>query len=132
MHHEFAHILHQTKKYDPEFKKISDGSYIGSDWVNVSNITAYRAGFVSPYSMSATDEDFVEIFSIFITSSPEVWNDILAQAATTGADGREIINRKFNMISNYLTNVWKIDIYELRNIVQRRTGEINQLDLNQL
>ena len=132
MHHEFAHILHQTKKYDPDFKKISDTDYIGGDWVNVSDSEAYQAGFVSPYSMSAPDEDFVEIISIFITSIPKVWNDMLTEAGKNGAPGANILNRKFEMVANYLKDLWKIDIYDLRDIVQRRTAEINQLDLDKL
>ena len=32
MHHEFAHILHQTKNFDPSFERITENSYVGSDW----------------------------------------------------------------------------------------------------
>lgn len=32
MHHEFAHILHQKRNYDPSFDRITEGKYVGSDW----------------------------------------------------------------------------------------------------
>jgi substrate import-associated zinc metallohydrolase lipoprotein len=129
MHHEFAHILHQTKKYDADFQKISDGEYVGGSWVNISNATAYQAGFVSPYSMNAVDEDFVELYSRFITMTPQAWNSILTQAGTQGAS---IINQKFGIITKYLKDVWDIDIYEMRDVVQRRSSEIFSLDLDNL
>ena len=31
----FAHILHQTKNYDPAFDRITENAYIGSDWYMV-------------------------------------------------------------------------------------------------
>jgi substrate import-associated zinc metallohydrolase lipoprotein len=129
MHHEFTHILNQTKKYDPEFDRISDADYIGGDWVNVSDNTAYRAGFASPYSMDSPGEDFAELFSIFVTSTQAGWDAILSQAGTAGA---QIINQKFDIVVKYLRDVWKIDLYELRDIVQRRSGDIYELDLDNL
>ena len=32
MHHEFAHILHQKRNFDPSFNRISEGKYVGADW----------------------------------------------------------------------------------------------------
>ena len=32
MHHEFAHILHQRKNYDVAFDRITEDSYVGSNW----------------------------------------------------------------------------------------------------
>ena len=129
MHHEFAHILHQTKKFDATFHTISDADYIGSTWVNMSNATAYQNGFVSPYSMSSSNEDFVELFAVFVTNTPAFWANILSQA---GATGSAIINRKFEIVSSYMRVVWDIDIYELRDIVQQRSAEVSLIDFDTL
>jgi substrate import-associated zinc metallohydrolase lipoprotein len=127
MHHEFAHILHQTKHYDPDFKRISDGYYIGDNWVNQSDAAALREGFITPYGQSAVDEDFVEIIANFVTHNQAWWD---AQLTTAGANGSSILNKKLELIKDYLQNSWNIDLYELRDVVQRRTGEISQLDFD--
>jgi len=60
LHHEFAHIMHQTKFYPDEFKEISKGDYTGN-WMDVNLNAANLKGFITPYSMLNEDEDFVEI-----------------------------------------------------------------------
>lgn len=32
MHHEFTHILNQTKNYDTDYERISQGQYVAGDW----------------------------------------------------------------------------------------------------
>ena len=32
MHHEFSHILHQTKPYSTDFEKITPSEYVGAQW----------------------------------------------------------------------------------------------------
>ena len=46
MHHEFAHILHQTKNYPTEFNEISVSNYSPTGWMNRTNEQAQRMGFV--------------------------------------------------------------------------------------
>ncbi len=129
MHHEFAHILHQTKNYSTEFEQISVGKYIGDDWSYNSNTEARQAGFVSPYAQSEPNEDFVEIISIYVTNSPEYWDALLVDA---GVEGAAIINEKFEIVRAYLEESWEIDINELRSVVQRRCGDLDKLDLESL
>lgn len=77
MHHEFAHILHQTKNYDPEFDRISEGSYTGGDWYNVANTTALREGFVDGYASSShvkiSQRHWLYILPILPTSGKASW-----------------------------------------------------------
>lgn len=129
MHHEFAHILHQTKSYDTNYQRITEGDYIGGNWYQHNNDAAYKRGFVSAYSRDSPDEDFVEMYSRFLTRSPQAWDNMLVSA---GADGKAIIEKKFNIMQNYFKVEWGIDVYELRSIIQRRTDEIQFLDLDTL
>lgn len=127
MHHEFAHVLHQTKNYDPEFDRISEGQYNGGDWYNVETSTALKQGFVNGYASSEPHEDFAETFAIYITNNVDFWNTQLQKAGSTGAP---ILKEKLEYIKIYLTDVWGIDLDQLREIVQRRTKELDSLDFN--
>lgn len=140
MHHEFAHILHQTKNFDPAFERITENSYVGSDWyIKTDPITgisssrsdedAWLEGFVTAYAMSEPREDFVENISIYVTNTEAYWNNMLANAGETG---RAIILRKFDIVYNYMLQTWNIDLKKLREIVLRRQNEIakGEVDLS--
>ncbi len=60
LHHEFAHIMHQTKFYPNEFKEICKGDYTAR-WMDLNTADAQTKGFITPYSMLNENEDFVEI-----------------------------------------------------------------------
>lgn len=131
MHHEFAHIFHQTKNYNPDFRKISGGNYVGSDWNEPEySGPSLSLGFITPYSRQNYDEDFVEIYSTYITQTQEWWD---AQLVAAGASGAAIIDQKITMVKEYMLTVWEIDLDVLREIVLRRSDEaVNELDLNNL
>jgi len=86
-------------------------------------------GFISPYASSEASEDFVELIAIYITHDATYWSTMLTSAGTVGAP---IINQKFEIVYNYMLNSWGIDLNELRSVVQRRSGEIGNLDLDNL
>jgi len=46
-----------------------------------------------------------------------------------GTAGAEIIKQKFEVVYNYMKDSWNIDLNQLRDIVQRRSSEIDKLDL---
>lgn len=121
MHHEFAHILHQTKSYPTEYDLISEADYVSGDWYLIDDAEAYSKGFVSPYAMSEPREDIAEVTSIYITKSPAEWNAILAKAGDTGAS---IINQKLEIVKKYMESSWGIDMDELRDCVQRRINDV--------
>ena len=129
MHHEFAHILHQARNYDPDFKKITEADYIGSEWTEKTDTAANKLGFVTAYAMDQPDEDFVEIIACRVTNDQAWWDKMLEGA---GKEGAEKITRKFEMVNNYLRNLWNIDIDRLRSVVLRRSKEVKDLDLNTL
>ena len=129
MHHEFAHILHQARNYDPDFKKITEADNIGSEWTEKTDTAANKLGFVTAYAMDQPDEDFVEIIACRVTNDQAWWDKMLEGA---GKEGAEKITRKFEMVNNYLRNLWNIDIDRLRSVVLRRSKEVKDLDLNTL
>lgn len=88
---------------------------------------AWQAGFVSPYAMSEAREDFVENIAIYVTHDEYYWKSMLAAA---GESGEAIINKKFNIVYNYMRDTWGIDLDDLRSVVLRRQDEIYSLDLN--
>lgn len=130
IHHEFAHILNQTKNYSTDFQEISGKDYLGDSWDD--NINPYQQGFVSQYASKEANEDFVEILAIFVTNTEEYWASLLAAAARDDADGAEIIQSKFEIVYNYMLDSWGIDLYEMRSIIQRRSVELGDLDFDNL
>lgn len=126
MHHEFTHILNQKKAYDTSFNRITESDYVGSSWYQISSEEALRKGFISPYAMDRATEDFAELVSIYVTKTAGEWKGMMQ---TAGEEGGAILAKKFEIVYNYMKNSWKIDLDVLRQVVQRRQGEISELDL---
>ena len=130
MHHEFAHILNQTKPYSTDFNTISGSEYVTDTWSDAwkSDAEAQQNGFISKYASSEAGEDFVELLSIYVTNTEAYWNDIIKNAG----DGADIINAKFEIVYNYMLTSWNIDLNELRDEILARQGQIETLDLETL
>ncbi len=131
MHHEFAHILHQTKSYPTEFDLISEANYVNGDWYLVEDSEAHQLGFVTPYAMCEPREDIAEVTSVYITKTSAEWQAIIDDAGTEGAS---IINQKLEIVRNYMESSWGIDLDELRDCVQRRINDVvdGNVDLESL
>ena len=86
MHHEFAHILHQTKNYPTDFNEISKADYQSSSWVNLTDEEALAMGFVNNYASSETQEDFVQTIAFYITKSDEEWEELLDKSIVEVTD----------------------------------------------
>lgn len=131
MHHEFAHILHQTKPYSTDFNAVSGPDYVTDAWSSnwKTEAEALQNGFISDYASKEANEDFVELISIYVTSTAEEWNAMLETAGETGLPK---ILAKFEIAYNYMKTSWNIDLDELREIIQRRQGEIATLELDKL
>lgn len=136
MHHEFAHILHQKRNYDPAFDLVCEGKYIGTDWyfyidedgyfAQRTDDVAWKEGFVTAYAMSESREDFVENIAMYVTHNEAYWQNMLNYAGTEGA---ATIQKKFDIVYNYMKDTWGIDLTKLRSIVLRRQAEIRELKL---
>ncbi len=137
MHHEFSHILHQTKSYTTDFNLISASDYTSGSWVNIDDDEALQLGFISPYGSSETQEDFVELIAVYVTNTPDHWDSLIESAIDPDkkegeSDGADKILEKFAIVQDYLLVNWDIDIVQLRDIVMRRSAEVEDMDLKNL
>lgn len=71
MHHEFGHILHQTKSYPTDFNLISTGRYDSGTWQNKPIGLMASRGFITPYASSQAREDFAETIANYLTRNDE-------------------------------------------------------------
>lgn len=89
MHHEFGHILHQTRTYPTEFNLLSVGRYDSGSWQSKPIGLMASQGFITPYASSAQREDFAETIANYLTRSQEQLDLIYWMAErgwTTGSD----------------------------------------------
>jgi len=187
MHHEFLHILQQTKSYPTEFNTVSAGKYHANDWINVEDNEAPLEGFVTGYASGEAREDMAEIYATYVTHTPKAWEDILEAGVeyttdltvekwdaevkkgnlpeinmrkyTSASDivkvrkieipesqwalvvphiqssdtsGREIIEKKLDIIKSYMRDSWSYELDDLRKVVLRRSQEVLKMDLRTL
>lgn len=94
MHHEFSHVLHQTKSYPVTFGQVTSGSYDPINWQDRDSVWTHSHGYVTHYASSATYEDFVETLSCIITDTKHRWMNRIINAASMGVrqgDKEEIL-----------------------------------------
>lgn len=135
MHHEFFHILTQSKNYPTTFRQISAGHYHTADWINVEDTQAPLEGFVTGYASSEYNEDIAEVYSTYVTMTPEAWEKILELAATgdvEGTSGRDLIEQKLEIVKEYMSGTWGVDLDLLRAEVLSRIENAPNLDLRTL
>jgi substrate import-associated zinc metallohydrolase lipoprotein len=130
IHHEFTHILNQTKPYSPDFEMISGSDYVADTWNTAfSETTCLQAGFITPYASSEPGEDFAELVSVYITRSAAKWNEMMT---TAGAAGAATIATKMDIVRDYMLNSWSIDLDDMRANLSAREAQIPSLGLNNL
>ena len=122
IHHEFGHILHQNIMYPLDYKRINVGLYT-TNWNNVSDMAALQDGFITPYSMSGPDEDFVEMVAIMLTEGKSGFDRMVNSISgtspngTTAEEAKSRLRQKETLVVDYFRTVWKIDF----NSLQART-----------
>ena len=92
MHHEFGHILHQTKSYPTDFNLLSTGRYDDGSWQSKQPGYVASLGFVTPYASSQAREDFAETIANYLTRTDDQMDLILwmaQQGWTTGSGKAE-------------------------------------------
>lgn len=146
IYHEFSHILHQTKDYSPEFKKISAKDYVSDSWNtvwrepndtsadNLAKRSSLEEGFISDYSSKDSNEDFVELIAHYLTYSPDKWNETLekAEGANKDKQGKQILEHKIAIVKDYMQKVWNINLDSLRDEIQTRASKIGELEIDKL
>ena len=118
IHHEFTHILNQTKDYPADFQLITGTGYVADKWSESPFDRGYlQRGFISAYAQHSDKEDFAEMLSMYICYSETDWNAWMAEA---GANGARLITAKLDMVKDYMFNTYNIDLERLRSSLQRR------------
>jgi len=130
MHHEFAHILHQTKNYPKEYETICAGDYDTDGWQERADSTAWQLGFVSPYGSSQPREDFVEVIANYIVKTDSTWNHMLDVAdrsgkLESGSTGKEIIIQKLDICRTWLNDKFGVNLDSLHKEVQYRQENLD-------
>jgi len=117
--HEFGHILHQTVLYPADFKLISVGQYT-SNWNNIPDGIARQDGFITAYSQSGPDEDFVEMISTMLVEGKAGFDNIVngitgtSPNGTTAEEAQSRLRQKESIVVNYFKDVWNINFYNLQ------------------
>ncbi|WP_406648928.1 putative zinc-binding metallopeptidase, partial [Ornithobacterium rhinotracheale] len=73
--------------------------------------------------------DFVELIAHYVTFTPQKWDETLEKA---GAEGKEKLQQKIEIVKNYMNTVWKIDLDRLRNEVLSRATNLDNVDLDKI
>lgn len=122
IHHEFVHILNQTCEYSADYQLITGSGYVADNWSEYPYTEGYlQRGYISAYSQHSADEDFAEMMSTYITNSEEWWEE---QMELAGEEGRTYINKKLDLVRDYLRDGFNIDLEQLRETLMRRQKDV--------
>ena len=141
IHHEFTHILNQTKVFSDSFKQITATTYVADACFDTDNYWRGR-GYISAYAQSEPREDFAEMLSEYVTHNAAWWQEQMAAASAetktvrettpSAEDGSVLLQSKLDIVREYMQTAWSIDIDELRDIINRRMADVvaGKVDLN--
>jgi len=147
IHHEFTHILNQTREFPVDFKMVTGTGYVADSWSEYpfngnrdktitkeeddENYLYYlKHGFISSYAQHSEGEDFAEMVSIYATNTQEYWDKQLASAG----DGASLITTKLDIVRQYMNDSWGIDLEQLRSTINRRQNDVvsGKVDLDDI
>ena len=143
IHHEFTHILNQTKTYPESFGQITSTTYVGDACFDTDQYWRGR-GYITAYAQSEHREDFAEVVSEYITHKAGWWEEQLAAARSETAKvrettpdapyGDELLQAKMDIVKTYLQDSWNIDIDQLRDVIIRRFDDVvnDRVDLTDI
>lgn len=100
MHHEFSHILHQTKSYPVDFGQVTPDNYDGREWQKRDSVKAHGLGYITHYASSAIYEDFVETLSCTITDNDCRWMYTIIDACANGGVKKGDKERVYELIDS--------------------------------
>lgn len=128
IHHEFTHILNQTKDFPVTFSQVSGASedgYLADSWnaADYSNDHLQR-GFITRYAQHSDREDFAECMSKYITNDAAWWEATLAEAKGAEKDGSAKLATKMGIVKSYMAETFGIDLDALRDAILRREAEV--------
>lgn len=115
VHHEFAHIMDQTRAVPPEYGSLNKADYVDDLWPDFDEQEGHDLGFVSKYARKVKSEDFAEMVAILLVYGQANFDAIVANAAPTG---REKLRKKEEMVVDYFKLNWDIDFRSLQQRIQ--------------
>ena len=114
IHHEFTHILNQTKAIPTEYQLVTGNGYVADNWSEEPYNEIYLSrGFISSYAQHSYQEDFAEMMSIYITNDADSWEALLKEA---DKESEALIQQKLDIVKNYMLTSFGIDLDTLRSI----------------
>jgi substrate import-associated zinc metallohydrolase lipoprotein len=147
MHHEFGHILNQNIAVGTDFQRITPGNYTAT-WFNILRgfydpnpaldkimfeNDFWGKGFITTYSRSNKDDDFVEILATLLEGGQANFDNIVnnlfifdgvnikrdgAGVYQKNTDAREKLIKKQAFVATYLKDSWGIDLKTLQQKTQ--------------
>ena len=133
IHHEFTHILNQTKSFSESYGQVTSTTYVGDACFDTDEYWRGR-GYITAYAQSSPGEDFAEMLSEYITHDEAWWQEQISAASRETTEVRKefpdagagdgYLNAKLDIIRTYMDDAWDIDIDELRDIVHRRFTDV--------
>ncbi|GAA4208912.1 hypothetical protein GCM10022289_33520 [Pedobacter jeongneungensis] len=147
MHHEFGHILNQNIAVTPDYQRITPSDYTAT-WFNIfrgaysSNAALdkimYEAdfwgkGYITPYSRSNKDDDFVETLSTLLEGGQANFDNIINNLFVydglyikrngkgvyeQNTDARAKLLKKKAIVVSYMKDSWGIDLTDLQTRTQ--------------
>ena len=128
IHHEFTHILNQTKDFPVTFSQVSGASedgYLADSW-NASDYAGdyLQRGFITRYAQHSDREDFAECMSKYVTNDAAWWEATLAAAKGETKDGSAKLATKMGIVKSYMAETFDINLDDLRDAILRREAEV--------
>lgn len=143
IHHEFTHILNQTYDYSAAYQLITS-DYKTDKWSNEEFSMDYlQRGFITDYAQHSHTEDFAEMLSTYLVNTADQWEAFMDSAAVAvdtygnpvyevvngrtvrkAASGRDLLEQKLDIVRSYMSDMWGVDIDELRESILRREQDI--------
>ncbi len=126
IHHEFVHIVNQTKDYPREFGKVTPTGYVNDSWSSEKYVKGYeKRGFVTAYSQKEEREDFAEVVSTYIISTDAQWKALLKRATVVDANGAAVedqpgvtaIEKKLEIAKRYYKETFNVDLEKVREAI---------------
>jgi substrate import-associated zinc metallohydrolase lipoprotein len=128
IHHEFGHILNQNIAVTSDYQRITPGDYTAT-WFNFDDSEAQALGFITSYSRSNKDDDFVEMLASMLVDGQARMNDVVNNQFIMAGnfikrDGRGIyernndsrskLTRKQAIVIAYLKDAYGIELSQLQ------------------
>ncbi|MBC6427096.1 MAG: hypothetical protein GDA51_11690 [Ekhidna sp.] len=119
VHHEYAHILHQSKPFDEEvWGEITPEGYT-AQWFNEDDDSSREEGFISAYARSNENEDFAEMVAQMLTRNRIAWNSLID--GIWSYEGRLDIRQKEQLVASYYRDEYGLNVYELQDSIYNVT-----------